>query len=113
METRRGGSVETQPKVFAPGRVPLPRSPIVAMPVDELGKGHAPPKMYEAPKPDPKVAPGREGIDRSRGSRSDARSADTARSAEGRSANWSTTGGAEGGQTKGKGKDKDKDKHKE
>ena len=33
----------------------LPGSPIVAKPGAELGKDHAPPKMYEAPKPDPKV----------------------------------------------------------
>ena len=41
---------------FAPARVTLPRSPIVAKPGADLGKNHAPPKTYEAPKPDPKVA---------------------------------------------------------
>lgn len=48
--------VQTQPNVFAPGRSPLPRSPIVARPATELGEGHAPPKMYDAPRPDPNVA---------------------------------------------------------
>lgn len=55
-ETRAAAPVETRPKKFAPGRSSLPRSPIVARPVTELGKGHAPPKMYEPPKPDPNVA---------------------------------------------------------
>ena len=34
----------------------LPQSPIVAKSADQLGKGHAPPRMYEAPQPDPHVA---------------------------------------------------------
>ena len=55
-ETRAAAPVETQPKGLTPGRSPLPRSPIVASPVTELGKGHAPPKMYEPPKPDPRVS---------------------------------------------------------
>ena len=38
-------------------RVRLPRSPIVAKPVTELGKDHAPPQAYPAPKPDSKVEP--------------------------------------------------------
>ena len=45
------------PKQFVPPRVRLPASPIVARPVTELGKGHAPPTIYQAPKPDFKVAP--------------------------------------------------------
>ncbi len=49
--------VEKPSKEFVSARVRLPGSPIVAKPVAELGKGHAPPKMYEAPKPDPRVAP--------------------------------------------------------
>ena len=48
---------EKPSKEFEPARVRLPRSPIVAKPVAELGKDHAPPKTYEAPAPDPKVAP--------------------------------------------------------
>lgn len=54
-ETRAADSGETQPEGVAPGRSPLPKSPIVAKPVTELGQGHAPPKMYEPPKPDPNV----------------------------------------------------------
>ena len=45
----------TARRQFAPARVPLPRSPFVAGPVTDLGKGHAPPQMYEAPKPDLRV----------------------------------------------------------
>jgi hypothetical protein len=57
LETNAAGApAASQPKEFAPARVPLPRSPIVARPVTELGKGYAPPKMYTAPKPDPSVA---------------------------------------------------------
>ncbi|MDZ7620729.1 MAG: hypothetical protein U1E05_27310 [Patescibacteria group bacterium] len=55
-ETGATAPVETQPNGFAPGRSPLPRSPIAARPVTELGDGHTPPKMYEFPKPDPNVA---------------------------------------------------------
>ena len=50
-------SAAPPPKEFAPGRVPLPRSPIMARPVTELGKGYAPPQMHEAPKPDFRVEP--------------------------------------------------------
>ena len=39
-----------------PARMRFPSSPIVARSADQLGKGHAPPRMYEAPKPDPNVA---------------------------------------------------------
>jgi hypothetical protein len=38
-------------------RLAFPGSPIVAKPLAELGKDRAPPKVYEAPKPDPRVAP--------------------------------------------------------
>ena len=38
---------------FAPARVTLPRSPIVARPVTQLGRNYAPPKTYAAPNPDP------------------------------------------------------------
>jgi hypothetical protein len=44
-------------KEFVPAKVRLPSSPIVAQPVDRLGKGQAPPRTYEAPKTDPKVQP--------------------------------------------------------
>ena len=39
-----------------PGRMRLPPSPITAKSADQLGKGHAPPRIYEAPQPDPRVA---------------------------------------------------------
>jgi hypothetical protein len=52
LETRAAARPTEKPsKEFVPARVRLPGSPIVAKPVAELGKGHAPPKMYEAPKP--------------------------------------------------------------
>jgi len=38
-------------------KVKLPRSPIVAKPADQRGKGQEPPKKHEAPKPDPKIRP--------------------------------------------------------
>ena len=38
-------------------KVRLPRSPIVAKPADQRGKGQSPPKKHEAPKPDPKIRP--------------------------------------------------------
>jgi hypothetical protein len=50
--TAAAPSVTAPPKELAPARVPLPRSPFVARPVTDLGKDHAPPQMYEAPKPD-------------------------------------------------------------
>jgi hypothetical protein len=46
-----------KPEKLKPAKVRLPRSPIVAPPVNEPGKGQAPPKIPEAPRPDPKVAP--------------------------------------------------------
>lgn len=55
-ETRAAPPAETQSQGFGHGRSPLPKSPIVAKPVTELGQGHAPPKMYKPPKPDPNVA---------------------------------------------------------
>jgi hypothetical protein len=60
LETAAGVRVAEKPskeKEFVPARVKLPGSPIVAKPAAVLGKDHAPPKMYEAPKPDPKIAP--------------------------------------------------------
>jgi DNA segregation ATPase FtsK/SpoIIIE-like protein len=41
---------------FAPAKVTLPKSPIVARSGADLSKNIAPPKTYQAPKPDPKVA---------------------------------------------------------
>ena len=58
LETRVAAPSAKQPaKQFAPARVPLPRSPIVAPSPGQLGKGHAPPRTYGAPKPDPRVQP--------------------------------------------------------
>ena len=51
-----GAPAETRPKEVAPARVRLPGSPIVAKSGADLGRDQAPPKTYEAPKPDPKVA---------------------------------------------------------
>ena len=42
---------------FAPAKVIIPRSPIVAQRAEELGKDRAPPKRHEAPEPDLKVQP--------------------------------------------------------
>lgn len=52
-----GPSADGPPKQFAPTRGPLPRSPIVAQPVGEIGKNYAPPKTYAAPQPDPRIEP--------------------------------------------------------
>jgi hypothetical protein len=51
-----GAPAETRTKAFVPAKVKLPGSPIVAKPGAEFGKDRTPPKMYEAPKPDPNVA---------------------------------------------------------
>jgi hypothetical protein len=48
---------EKAPAKKEPVRVNLPKSPIVAKPVDQLGKGQAPPKRHQVPAPDPKVEP--------------------------------------------------------
>jgi hypothetical protein len=50
--TTAAPSAEQPARHFTPARVPLPRSPLVARPATELGKGHAPPQMHEAPRPD-------------------------------------------------------------
>jgi hypothetical protein len=52
-----GAPAETRTKEFAPAKVRLPGSPIAAKPVADFGKDRAPPKTYEGPKPDPKIAP--------------------------------------------------------
>jgi len=58
LETNAAGApAETRTKEFTPARVRLPGSPIVAKPGVDLGKDQAPPKIHEAPQPDPKVAP--------------------------------------------------------
>ena len=38
-------------------KVKLPKSPIMGKSADQLGKDRTPPKIFEAPKPDPKVEP--------------------------------------------------------
>ncbi|MGD9856940.1 MAG: hypothetical protein AB7U20_18480 [Planctomycetaceae bacterium] len=40
-----------------PARIPLPRSPVVAPPADQLGREFAPPKTHQFPQPDPNVVP--------------------------------------------------------
>ncbi|MGD0655721.1 MAG: YXWGXW repeat-containing protein [Thermoguttaceae bacterium] len=52
-----GAPSETRTKQFEPARVKLPGSPIVGRSADQLGKDQAPPKIYNAPKPDLKVEP--------------------------------------------------------
>jgi len=44
-------------RTFAPARVALPASPIVARSGANVGRDFVPPKTYVAPKPDPKVEP--------------------------------------------------------
>ena len=51
-----GGPADTRTAEFAPARVRLPGSPIVAKPGAELGRSDAPPRTYDAPRPDPTVA---------------------------------------------------------
>jgi hypothetical protein len=51
-----GMPAETRTRELAPAKVKLPVSPIVAKPGVALGKDRAPPKIYQAPKPDPNVA---------------------------------------------------------
>jgi hypothetical protein len=55
LETGRTGAPAIA-GTFAPAKVTLPRSPIVARSGADLSKNLAPPKTYVAPKPDPKVA---------------------------------------------------------
>jgi len=50
-------SAQQTSRKFQPSKVRTTRSPIVAKPVEQLGKGQAPPKRHEAPRPDPKVEP--------------------------------------------------------
>ena len=99
LETNAAGApAETRSKEFAPARVKLPGSPIVAKPAADLGKDHAPPKMHEAPKPDLKVEPkprATRSADRSR-PRPNGRPAATGQGPAG-----SATGGIEAGQTQG------------
>ncbi|HUE69807.1 MAG TPA: hypothetical protein VMP01_02865 [Pirellulaceae bacterium] len=52
-----GPSTDAPAKTIQPVKVKLPRTPIVAQPVDRLGKDDAPPKAIEAPQPDVKVEP--------------------------------------------------------
>jgi hypothetical protein len=55
--TAAASSATPSSKAVEPARGPLPRSPIVARPAAELGQGYAPPRTYEAPKPDFRVQP--------------------------------------------------------
>jgi hypothetical protein len=60
LETTVLGSSDREPsRTIQPSTARITRSPIVARSVDELGKGHAPPRRPEAPKPNPKVEPAR------------------------------------------------------
>ncbi len=85
-------------KEFVPARVKLPGSPIVAKPVAELGKDHAPPKMYEAPKPDPKVEP----KPRANRSVTQPQQHQATPQPRGNGSGWSASGGTEAGKTPGK-----------
>ncbi|HEY5914407.1 MAG TPA: hypothetical protein VJA21_27775 [Verrucomicrobiae bacterium] len=44
-------------QVIEPAKVPLPRSPIVAKPANQLARKQAPPQAQRAPKPDLKIQP--------------------------------------------------------
>jgi len=56
METQAAGTPVRDPvQRPEPARVRLPKSSIVAKPVEELGKDRTPPKRQDAPEPDPKV----------------------------------------------------------
>lgn len=58
LETKAPDRRTTSPsKGFEPPRARLPRSPIVAKSAERLGKKQAPPKRYDAPRPDPNVEP--------------------------------------------------------
>jgi hypothetical protein len=50
-----GGPAGPVARTFAPARVRLPGSPIMAQSAVELGKNHAPPKVYDTPKVDTRV----------------------------------------------------------
>lgn len=56
LEIRAAAPQEPSGQV-APSKVRLPKSSIVARPVDQLGEDRAPPRIDEAPQPDPKVEP--------------------------------------------------------
>lgn len=66
--TIEGKDVETTARkpgaLSEPSKVQLPRSPFVAKPVNQLGRNQAPPAVPRAPKPDLKVQPKVEPIDR-------------------------------------------------
>ena len=57
LETAAPPPAARAPREVVPARVPLPRSPIVARPVTELGEGRTPPTMRAPPKPDFTVEP--------------------------------------------------------
>jgi len=47
----------TPPKDREPATVRLPKSPVVGKPPEQLRRGQAPPRVYQAPKPNPYVEP--------------------------------------------------------
>jgi hypothetical protein len=55
LEVDSAAPADVRNKDFVPGRVKLPGSPIAAKSGADLGKDQVPPKIYAAPKPDPKV----------------------------------------------------------
>jgi hypothetical protein len=58
LETKTVVAPKDKPsKPVEPAKVKLPKPQIVAKPVEQLGKGQAPPKRQMVPKPDPKVEP--------------------------------------------------------
>ena len=50
-------SADAPARTAKPVKVKLPKTPIVAQPVERLGKDDAPPKAIEAPQPDSKIEP--------------------------------------------------------
>jgi hypothetical protein len=58
LEVKAADTATRKPgRAFAPAKVQLPRSPIVAKPARQLGRNETPPKAQRAPKPDLKVQP--------------------------------------------------------
>jgi hypothetical protein len=100
MEIEAGAPVVTPTKKIEPAKVKLPSSPIVAKPVDQLGKDLAPPKTYNAPKPDLTVEP------KARAARAPDQPQSKGKSeSQGKSAAGQPSGGQKQEQPKGKGKE--------
>lgn len=49
--------IDAPARPVKPGKLRLPRTSIVAPPLDRLGKDHTPPKAIDAPQPDPRIQP--------------------------------------------------------